>query len=220
IMPIKTKTRAYKGENITVTYDIKRCIHAAACVRGLPAVFDTEKRPWVQPDEATADEVAEAVLACPSGALQFERHDGGANEATPEKNIIWGDPNGPLYAHGDIELIDSEGEVILEDTRVGLCRCGASENKPFCDGTHNKIAFQDSGDLTNNSLGGGDDGDSKVKIRTAPNGPLLLQGQVEVCSADKQTVFEGNKGALCRCGGSNNKPFCDGTHVSLGFEAE
>ena len=219
-MSLKSKRRTYTGENMNVTYDIKRCMHAAECVKGLPAVFDTNKRPWVQPDEASPDEVAAVVVRCPSGALQFERTDGGAAEVAPETNKIIPEPNGALYAHGDLELQNSAGEVLETDTRLALCRCGASENKPFCDGSHHKIFFQDPGTLNNDSLGGSSEDGGKLVIKAAKNGPLLLQGAVEVCSADGQTCFSGNKGALCRCGDSNNKPFCDGTHVSEGFEAE
>ena len=75
------KIRRYTSADIDVTYDVKRCIHAAECVRGLPAVFDTKKRPWVQPDKANADTVAEVILRCPSGALHYERKDGGAAES-------------------------------------------------------------------------------------------------------------------------------------------
>jgi uncharacterized Fe-S cluster protein YjdI len=67
------KIHKYQSDQITVTYDAKLCIHAAMCVSKLPQVFDTSKKPWVQPDKATADEVAEAVMLCPTGALQFER---------------------------------------------------------------------------------------------------------------------------------------------------
>lgn len=65
--------KRYTGADITVTFDAQVCRHAAECVRGLPAVFDTKARPWIQPDNATADEVAEVVARCPSGALQIER---------------------------------------------------------------------------------------------------------------------------------------------------
>jgi CDGSH-type Zn-finger protein/uncharacterized Fe-S cluster protein YjdI len=220
-MTVKSKIRTYHGEKIEVTYDRSRCIHAAECVRGLPVVFDTQQRPWVQPDAGSADKIAAVVGRCPSGALQFTRHDGGSTEVAPAKNVITPTPDGPLYLHGEIEILDSEGKVILSDTRLALCRCGASGNKPFCDGTHYQVAFQDPGVLQENSLGSNEATlNGKLQVRPTPNGPLLLQGEVEVCGATGQTCFSGNKGALCRCGGSQNKPFCDGTHVQLGFEAE
>jgi uncharacterized Fe-S cluster protein YjdI len=66
--------KAYEGKDITVSFDPEVCQHAANCVRGLPTVFDTKKRPWIQPDGAPADEVAAQVGRCPSGALQYELH--------------------------------------------------------------------------------------------------------------------------------------------------
>lgn len=45
---MNSKRREYQGDGITVSYELKRCIHAAECVRGLPAVFNLGKRPWIQ----------------------------------------------------------------------------------------------------------------------------------------------------------------------------
>ena len=73
---MKSRIRRYRGESVTVAYDIPRCIHAAVCVKRLPAVFDPARRPWILPDRADADELAETVAACPTGALQVERADG------------------------------------------------------------------------------------------------------------------------------------------------
>ncbi|MEU9350890.1 (4Fe-4S)-binding protein [Streptomyces griseoloalbus] len=73
--------RAYRTESITVTFEARRCLHAAECVQGLPEVFDTAKRPWIRPGNATPERLAEVVRRCPSGALQYELVDGGT--ATP-----------------------------------------------------------------------------------------------------------------------------------------
>lgn len=72
-----SEKREYKGQSITVTFEARRCRHAAECVRGLPEVFDTARRPWIQPDGAPADRLAEVVRRCPSGALQYRLADGG-----------------------------------------------------------------------------------------------------------------------------------------------
>lgn len=134
--------KAYTSPDITVTYDAKRCIHVAECVRRLPHVFDTEKRPWIQPNNASADEIAATVQRCPSGALQYTRHDGGAVEPIPEETTVQVRPNGPLFVRGNIKVTDASGTVLAESARVALCRCGQSENKPFCDSTHRKIGFK------------------------------------------------------------------------------
>src|SRR6056297_3317510 len=78
----------YDGEDITVRYDVERCIHARECVHGLPAVFDPEKTPWIEPDQAEPDDLADVITRCPTGALHFERTDGGPAEETPEENVI------------------------------------------------------------------------------------------------------------------------------------
>jgi uncharacterized Fe-S cluster protein YjdI len=65
--------KTYTGTDVDVSFDAAVCAHAAECVRGLPAVFDTQRRPWIQPDGAPADEVVEVVGRCPSGALRIER---------------------------------------------------------------------------------------------------------------------------------------------------
>ena len=64
--------KLYAGQDVTVSFDPEVCQHAAECVRGLPSVFDSQRRPWIQPDGASAAEVIEVVARCPSGALQIE----------------------------------------------------------------------------------------------------------------------------------------------------
>jgi uncharacterized Fe-S cluster protein YjdI len=134
--------KEYTAEAITVTFNPRLCIHAAECVRGLPVVFDRARRPWVQADAAPPDQIAAVVGRCPTGALHFVRHDGGAPEPEPPGTTLAPQPNGPIYVRGTVEIRNSTGDLIRRDTRVALCRCGQSENKPFCDGTHRAIGFQ------------------------------------------------------------------------------
>ena len=131
----------YPSDAITVSYDPKICIHAAECVHGLPEVFDPKKKPWVNPDVSTPDEIEKVILRCPSGALKYERHDTQNQEQPPVNSSIKTVKNGPLYLGGNIEIFDNEGNLIAEETRVALCRCGESSNKPFCDYTHIKVNF-------------------------------------------------------------------------------
>jgi len=65
--------RRYTGHAIDVTFDAEVCRHSGNCVRGLPAVFDTKRKPWIEPDAASAEAVAAAVARCPSGALQVAK---------------------------------------------------------------------------------------------------------------------------------------------------
>jgi uncharacterized Fe-S cluster protein YjdI/CDGSH-type Zn-finger protein len=135
-------TKEYNSESIRVQWYARRCIHSAACIRALPKVFDPSKRPWVTPENATADAVAEAVLKCPTGALQFVRLDGGPGEVPPDTVQIREIKDGPFFVRGPVEIRDSKGEVIRTDTRFALCRCGQSKHLPFCDNTHRAIGFR------------------------------------------------------------------------------
>lgn len=215
-----SQLKQYRGEQVDVTYDAARCIHVAECVRGLPAVFDRSRRPWVLPDNAEADQVVEVVLRCPSGALHFQRHDGGADELPSAENIVHLKESGPLYVRGDLELHLAE-DVVLDETRTALCRCGGSQNKPFCDNSHIARGFEADGVLGENKLRVVESLDTGGKLRITPNlnGPLQVEGQLRLASADGQTIYDGNRTFLCRCGGSQNKPFCDGTHRRNGFQA-
>src|SRR6059036_2702471 len=134
--------KEYANDQIVVTWEPAYCIHAADCLDGLPAVFDPWRRPWIAVDAASADEIAEVVMRCPTGALHFRRLDGGDQEPEPQDPTVQLRPNGPLFVRGKIRIEDASGHLIREDTRVALCRCGGSGNKPFCDGTHRTIGFR------------------------------------------------------------------------------
>jgi uncharacterized Fe-S cluster protein YjdI/CDGSH-type Zn-finger protein len=139
------KLRYYSDDKITISYDARRCIHVGECLRGLPAVFDTARRPWILPTGADADAIASVIEKCPSGALHYTRLDGGAPESSPEPNTIVPMPRGPLVVRGHVQLRAPDGSLIVEDTRLTLCRCGQSQNKPFCDNSHLDAGFDDSG---------------------------------------------------------------------------
>ena len=132
--------RVYRNDHIAVSWEPKLCIHAGYCFRGLPDVFKPSERPWVDVNAASPEEIAATVMRCPTGALHFERLDGGLQEAVPETTTLIERPNGPLYVRGRLKMRLQNGSV-REETRVALCRCGQSANKPFCDGTHRRIGF-------------------------------------------------------------------------------
>lgn len=211
--------KSYSSDSIEVRYDVKRCIHAAECVRGLPAVFDTAKRPWIQPDQAEADAIAEVIERCPTGALHYTRKDAGPAEAPDATNTLRVEPDGPVYARGDITIEMQGGDLVLRDTRVAFCRCGESKNKPFCDNSHKEAGFQAGDALAANLEKSQTDLSSTgtLVVTQADNGPLLINGEFTLHSADGETLYKGDKTALCRCGASGNKPFCDGTHRRVGF---
>lgn len=104
-------------------------------------MFKPAERPWIDPDAADPDAIAGTILTCPTGALHFRRLDGGAQETAVDETSVEPRPNGPLFMRGRLKIVGDDGSVIREDTRLALCRCGASENKPFCDGSHRRIGF-------------------------------------------------------------------------------
>ena len=81
-------------------------------------------------------------MTCPTGALHFERLDDGPQEPGPEETTISARLNGPLFVRGKVRILGPGSRLIREDTRVALCRCGHSENKPFCDGSHRRVGFR------------------------------------------------------------------------------
>jgi CDGSH-type Zn-finger protein/uncharacterized Fe-S cluster protein YjdI len=213
------KIHEYQGETIAVQFQDKRCIHAAECGKRLRQVFDSSKRPWVDPANASADEIAATIEQCPSGALHYVRKDGYAGETPDAANTVRMLANGPLYIRGDLELV-LDDEVVLQETRLAMCRCGASHNKPFCDNSHKDIAFTHDG-IVNlekykiSEINGG----GKLTITPTSNGSVKIEGDFEITDASGALVYRGSKTWLCRCGGSASKPFCDGSHKTKAFIA-
>lgn len=135
-------TKEYTGAGIRVQWYAGRCIHAAACIRALPEVFDSRRRPWIQLGAASADAVADAVLRCPTGALHFVRTDGGPQEEPPPDMQIHEVRDGPYFVRGLVEIVDEDERLIRRDSRLALCRCGKSQHLPMCDNTHRAIGFR------------------------------------------------------------------------------
>lgn len=211
----------YESDEIKVTWDQKRCIHAEECVHGLSDVFDPSQKPWIQPEKGSAEEIADVIERCPTGALHYESQKGDRSEAASSKNRIKLQEDGPLYFFGDLEVQDSDGNTFLEDTRFAMCRCGASNNKPACDNSHKKLdwsAHVDADIADMDELN--EENQDKLLIKLMKNGPVLLEGTYTLESPKIGEVTSSKGVALCRCGGSSNKPFCDGTHKKIGFEAE
>src|SRR3954447_20214839 len=119
--------RNYRGSNIEVAFDDGLCIHATECVQGLAAVFDRGRRPWICPDNATAEQVSLVVERCPSGALTYRRLDGQPDEQTRQVTVVTAVENGPLAVRGDL-LVRREDGWLQRLPRAALCRCGHSKN--------------------------------------------------------------------------------------------
>jgi uncharacterized Fe-S cluster protein YjdI len=160
--------KIYSNEEISVVWCPEKCIHARECVKGLPVVFNRDRSPWIDMSKASSEEIIEVVSRCPSGALtckdksdrliesnesdksiKSNKSDNARNEDDmmasegSEKPQIKLMKNGPLLVEGGAALLDSAGNVLANEGTYALCRCGGSKKKPFCDGTHSKIGFDD-----------------------------------------------------------------------------
>lgn len=210
-----SKLHRYTSAEATVSWDAARCIHAAECVNALPSVFDPSAKPWIRPAGADASALESAIERCPSGALSMYAPDGTPVARQPATNTGLVMPSGPLYLRGKITLM--RDEVATQDTRLALCRCGASQNKPYCDNSHAKVGFGDSGALSATSApAAGDDLAAPLTITPTRNGPVRCDGPLTLHGSGGRTAFATST-FLCRCGGSRNKPYCDGTHKTIGF---
>jgi len=149
--------------------------------------------------------------------------DGSVDEKQTSENVIRISADGPLYFRGRIEIDGSESRASISDTRAALCRCGASGNKPLCDGSHARNSFCDAGLAGPGEDGAGDAsagaGGDAMKISPRLNGPLHVQGRLRIENARGEVIFHGDDAWLCRCGGSKTKPFCDGSHKAIGFRS-
>lgn len=141
--------KEYTKDDVTVVWQPKKCIHSAICWKGLPNAFNPKQKPWITLKDVTKEEIIEQVKKCPSGALSIKNDvtdsqnadaDNTANVSEQTEIVVL--KNGPLKVKGSLSLKLKDGKEEAQ-TEVYLCRCGQSENKPFCDGTHNKCGFKD-----------------------------------------------------------------------------
>jgi CDGSH-type Zn-finger protein len=138
------------------------------------------------------------------------------SETTSPANVVFTAPNGPLVATGDLQI--ETGSETLSQPRASLCRCGASAKKPFCDGSHRTIGFLEPGEALPAEPIGEITVTGPVVFTPLPDGPLLANGPISLQNAAKQTIANTLETAFCRCGASANKPYCDGSHVAIGFQ--
>ncbi len=136
------KRESYQGKQINIHDNRGICAHAGRCTDGLASVFRLNQEPWIDPDGALRDKIIETIKQCPSGALSFSV-DGQENIDQAGELGIMVAKNGPYVVTGGLELVGvKQGEGASRENFT-LCRCGGSKNKPFCDGTHWQIKFQD-----------------------------------------------------------------------------
>lgn len=139
---VEDKRENYQGKQITIHDNRSICAHAGRCTDGLASVFRLNQEPWIDPDGALRNMIIETIKQCPSGALSFSV-DGQENIDQAGEPGIMVAKNGPYVVTGGPELLGvTQGEGASRENFT-LCRCGGSKNKPFCDGTHWQIKFQD-----------------------------------------------------------------------------
>ena len=167
---------------------------------------ETHSRTPTQPDHTTAPPVN-------TGEKAIDRwfHEQRGNKTVPKKlelpNEVLVVNGGPLKMIGNITLIDEEGNVSYAN-ELKLCRCGGSNNKPLCDEQHLDIEFFDNGNIQKLSDCMPVKRPQKVTLTFVKNGPIKFRGFLRVYNTRGQE-FSSMNGALCRCGRSSNKPFCD-----------
>ena len=130
--------KTYSHSGVTVVWQPALCIHSRNCFHGLPGVFDPARRPWVDPTAADPHSIVDQVRKCPSGALSIEEAQTGQVQSSVTIEVL---PAGPLLVQGAVFLKKADGTSESRAGSTALCRCGASKNKPFCDGSHVAIGF-------------------------------------------------------------------------------
>jgi len=211
-----SRIHRYEGEEVVIEFDLARCIHTGDCTRDLPDVFNTRRTGrWVHPDAAQANEVARICANCPTGALRCINMSADQGmDAAPEFNIIQIQADGPLYVHANMTV----NGIAEPRYRVALCRCGASRLMPYCDNSHREIDFRDDGRVVV-PLPSPAAAKGALSIRTCPDGPLILEGPFTLVDGADHEVCKSSRAAMCRCGASNMKPYCDGSHTTTGFQS-
>jgi len=170
MLRMESKNREYHNDDITVFWKPGKCIHAAVCYQKLIEVFNPIKRPWVNMEGATTEKIIEIVNQCPTEALMWQWNEEEKNEnidkketnhirirrpwefkgeENPDKSEPMAEPaklrimkDGPLVIQGDFRVVDGDGNQVKTGNLTSLCRCGQSNNMPFCDGMHRKTGFE------------------------------------------------------------------------------
>jgi CDGSH-type Zn-finger protein/uncharacterized Fe-S cluster protein YjdI len=205
-----------RGHEFIIHFNSSRCIHSRNCVLDRPDVFvPNVKGEWIYPNRANSEGISQLAHNCPSGAIRYERVDGGLGETPPLVNTVRVRENGPLAINAPLFIEGAE-----QGLRATLCRCGQSKKKPYCDGSHTAAGFTATGEPPQMDSQALESRDGPVSITPKLNGPLLVSGNLEVVSGTGRTINRVTKTTLCRCGHSGNKPYCDGSHARTGFLSE
>lgn len=141
-MAEKEIIKEYSNGELTVVWKPSKCIHSRVCIDTLPNVYDPEAKPWIKAENATTDELKAQIAKCPSGALSYYMNDGTIEEETVSETKVEALVNGPLLVHGTLEVHLADGKKEVKTKSTAFCRCGFSDNKPYCDGSHRREGFK------------------------------------------------------------------------------
>lgn len=205
-----------EGRDMVLSFDTRRCIHARFCVLGAPeVVLSGVEGQWLFPDKMETNALRAIVHDCPSGAIYYSPKGNTEPEPVPPVNTVSVRENGPYAIRAQLKF---NGEDV--GYRTALCRCGASNRKPFCDRSHQKLGFRATGEPSPRPSQPLQSRDGPVSIEPQRNGPLQLVGNLELCTGTGRCIDRVTRVRLCRCGGSKTKPYCDNTHLKIGFKAD
>lgn len=138
----KEIVKEYTNGELTVVWKPAKCIHAAECVKALPKVYNPDEKPWIKAKNATTEELKAQIKKCPSGALSYYIKGKKTEESAALETVVEVLENGPLLVYGTLKVKDKDGHETTKNKTTAFCRCGASGNKPYCDGSHVKVEFK------------------------------------------------------------------------------
>ena len=138
----KEIVKKYSNDDITVIWKPRTCIHSKQCWKDLIQVFNPKNKPWINMDGATTAHIKKQVESCPSGALSYEFNNKEDLEETYTEIKVEAMENGPLLVYGTLRVKNSDGSTEVKNKTTAFCRCGASMNKPYCDGAHIDAEFK------------------------------------------------------------------------------
>ena len=137
--------KKYSNKDITIVWQPDACIHSTKCWKGsngLLSVFNPAKKPWIDATGASTEEIIQRIDQCPSGALSYFRNGDEIVHEVKDEQIVEVLANGPLMVYGNLTIKDPAGNTTHRSKVTAFCRCGQSNNKPYCDGSHVKIGFK------------------------------------------------------------------------------
>ena len=139
---MKEIIKKYTNGEVTIVWKPSVCIHSFVCINTLPKVYNPDDRPWIKIENASTEELVNQIKKCPSGALSYHMNAEDNQEAESLETTVEVLKNGPLIVYGTLNVTHKDGKKEIKSKTTAFCRCGASNNKPYCDGSHVKIDFK------------------------------------------------------------------------------